>query len=537
MKSLTDEALEELALEFQPPEYEAGQSPYDKYLAGWRPRMETTQARAYNNRRAIYFLFYGGRGSGKTCLALDMLVEHCFLNMNAVAFVIVREVGQSKDGGAWDKLVNFTLPRWKSGNRNPKTGESYDNGIDLYFEQPRYDPETKKPFIWIGNRYGGGSKIISFSLPIGAHVEDKIKGREASFILVDEAQTCEGNAYFYWVIQQVGRKHDIEGTQPVIYCCNPEGPSHWLYPIFHPFNPDTGARVDEESGEADEDYATYHVPIQENINNLPDGYYDRVQTGCRGNPIFYKRLLLGEWIDMPTGEAMFAEVFSRSRHVRGDLTKLIGLGPVKGHPIILGYDLGPAHSSIHFMQMLPTIDKLVWLVFDELNYVGLYMPYQRIVPQILKRMDYWQEMARCKFEWEHISDNSAFNQVRTDGSYDAAEIEQLSDGRIGLKEAPKGQGSVPGRMRMLMEMFAQDEIIISAMCPKTIDMCEYMQGQKPTKDQYNPDGALTPSKTSPHRHVADSVTYPMWYYRVGSGHRRLESTQTESRIVRFGQRD
>jgi phage terminase large subunit len=526
-KPLNDEGIELLVSalglesEVDDPDWPAGgaQKAWEAYKSGWRPRLNPTQQLAFDNHRAKYILMDGERGSGKTDCGLDMLVDHCFNNFNALALIIVREAGMSKDGGAWDKLINWILPKWKKGNRNPKTRELYDNGIGLCYTEPKLDYETKKPYVWIGNRHGGWSMVRCISFPVDAHVEDKIKGKEASFILVDEAQTTQSDAYFTHLIQQVGRRHGIE-FQPVVYTANPEGPSHWLYKKFF---------VDpvKEDGTWDDDFARYHVPITENIQNIPDGYYDRVMSACRSNQVLMARLVRGEWLDMPKGEAIFRYVFSPMLHVRPwPVTLGQGLSPVPGHPIIAGYDLGPAHSSIHFMQLLTLVDRNLWFVFDEINYVGQYCPYKTLVPIIMDRMDYWEAKTKQKFAWEHISDDSAFNQIRGNGSYDAAEVEKHSAGRIVMRAAPKGIGSVAARIRILMELCEQEEIMVSSFCTHTINMFSMMESGK--------DG-LTPREDDPHKHCADSLSYPIITYLHGSKAQALLGPQSKIIVCGRGQ--
>ena len=113
------------------------------YALGWRPRLTPTQRVLYDDHDAAYILCHGERAGGKTVGALHKLVRHCFLNENAFACIIVREVGQSREGGAWDKLVDMVLPEWKT-------------GLGLHYTTPEHDRETKKPFIWIENRFGSG---------------------------------------------------------------------------------------------------------------------------------------------------------------------------------------------------------------------------------------------------------------------------------------------------------------------------------------------------------------------------------------------
>lgn len=477
----------------------AGATAWEKYEAGWRPHLNPgKQVEAYNDIRAKYILCDGERGSGKTWVLIDKLILHCLENLNATTAIITRESSQSKDGGAWDKLVHNLLPEWSK-------------GIGLEFTQPRYDVETHKPYLWITNRFGFGSLVRCISLQYGEHVADKIKGKEYSFVLFDEAQTTDDDAdsYFSAISQQVGRKANVEGIQQLCFAANPKGPSHWLYKRFFEYP------IDEETGDWNDDYARYHIPIQENIDNLPKGYYDRVLEAVRNDPIEEARMVRGEWIDRPTGRAMFRGVFAQAVHVKGDLFTGLGLLPRKGYAAIASYDLGPAHSSIHFSQYVATKAKMIWVVFDELNFVGQYMPYKEIVPKLIERMKYWETIVGEVLQWDHISDSSAFNQVRSDGNFDVLTVREKSIeiGReILMRPAPKGPNSIAERSRLLTEMLKNEEIYISAICPKTIEMLNMIESKKPGRE-YEADIGLKPAK-SPFVHVFDSLTYGIIAVRI-----------------------
>jgi hypothetical protein len=106
---------------------------------------------------------YGERFSGKTYSALHEVVEYCYRNDNCLAYLIVRESGMGTEGGAWHKLQFEVLPQW-------------ERGIGIVSTQPRFDSQTKKPYIWISNRHGGWSMIMLASLPVANQVEGKIRG-------------------------------------------------------------------------------------------------------------------------------------------------------------------------------------------------------------------------------------------------------------------------------------------------------------------------------------------------------------------------
>lgn len=527
--SLDAEAFEALADEFGKPPSTDG---HHEYRMDWRPFLNPSQEHARNSQ-SIFILLDGERGSGKTVGALHLLVEHCVENQNALGLVLVKEVGQATDGGAWHKLITDILPTWRDGNReplqildendklvpNPAEGELMDDGMGIVFSEPHNDNQTKKPFIWILNKFGSWSMIMLISLPVDSQVMDKIKGKEPSFIVVDEAQTLESDNYFKFLLQQLGRRPHVTTRQKVIYCANPAGPSHWLYQRFFvkPLN--------TETGKWDTRYERIHVPVSENLQNLPANYYeDYVLPAVSGDDIEKARMVDGIWIDRPTGEALFGGYFSELLHTRPTRERAAlgeGVLPMRTATILMGWDPGAAHTCVSFLQIVPTLNKVLKIVFDELNYVGKYRPYQKLVPEVIKRMIYWDGRMQHKFRFEHISDNSAFNQFRArDGSFDVMDIEDIAkkyvadnnlDPRyvIKLKECPKGSHSVDARVRLVRDDLDTCSMIISAQCVKTKEMFVRLE-----EDPMDP---LKPKDGSPFGHPFAALSYPILYYGVRRG--------------------
>jgi hypothetical protein len=530
----------------------------------WKPRLNPVQELVYRSA-ADYILAYGERGTGKSIGALHKLVRHSVNNKNALSFVIVREVGQATEGGAWSKLQIEILPQWKHGNYDRIAKKRLDAGCGIEFTAPKLDPSDKKPYIWISNKFGGWSMVKLISLFVGEHVEDKVKGKEPSFIFLDEAQTMESDEYFTKLSQQVGRRQEIDDAQQVVYCCNPKGPSHWLYKqffvkreeedgtqILYGIDQKTGALIDPETGEVNAQYAVFHVPITENIQNLPAGYWQRVLEACRRDPVEHARMVEGEWIDKPEGDALFKNEWKDEFHIRGDARKNLGIMPVPGHLFILGWDPGAAHTSIHMMQFIPTKDKIIWLVFDELNCVGKYMPYRQLVPKLVERLIYWEYAVseftgkKVQFNFRHIADESAFNQFRAkEGSFDAQDIEDISKDYakrkwtdeaerqknerflIKMRACPKGPHSVEARVRVATDLLIEQSLIVSATCQKTRDMFMNLEQDK--------DNRMKP-KRSKHLHPFDSLTYPILYYSAGAGKSatKLQTSTLKPEFYRVG---
>lgn len=475
------------------------------YDPDWVPDLNPTQRVIYDSG-AKFILAYGERGSGKSVGALHKLCKHCWDNFNALAVVIVGVKRQAMEGGAWFKLETDILPQWKAG-----LGMSWtDTKTNV----------AKDAFIFVSNRWGGWSRILLMSMPVGAFVKDRIKGLEPSFVLVDEVQTLDGPEYFNSVIQQLGRRPNIETTQPYVATCNPLGPSSWQYKRFF-------ISPKDEKGEWNSKYLTVHVPIVENLHRLPPGYYeDNVISAVENDPIEYKRMVLGEWIDRPSGEAIFKHYWSPTLHIRGNANDGTRILPKPGYPLVLGYDLGTANSAISFMQNIPTKEKDLWLVFDEMVYTDAYIPYPALVPEIMRRLNFWNDTCKTEFDASHISDATAFNMYRaTHGTYDALEVERLSKDAaklypkvtpIRLMECPKFAGSVPGRVRCVMKLLQQDRLLISASCLRTKDMFDQLESEKMNEaKKYSPELPLHP-KRSKHLHIFDAMSYGLFFFELGA---------------------
>jgi hypothetical protein len=472
----------------------------------FRPALNPIQAQCYDGIRThLFCCLHGARYTGKTFAGIHALIEHCRENRNARALVIVLTGRQGEEGGAWYKLNHFALPEWH-------------RGCGLEYTEPKTN-KYKDVFIWISNRHGGWSKVVLLSMPFEGFVADRIKGMEPTFILVDEAQTLQTDTYFTSIVQQLGRDPAIY-HQPIVYCCNPAGTTHWLYKRFF-VDP-----YDAETGGVNKDYFVQQVPLSDNRHNIPAQYLRRLIEATKNDETEYRRMVLGEWIDRPEGDALFAGYFDADRHIRGQAARNMGLLPIKGVPIITGWDLGSAHSSIHLQQFVATEKKNLWLTFDVLNHVDVYTPYRSLVPKVMDRMVYWCKRIGFDFRFQHISDNSAFNQYRArEGSFDHLDVEQISqdyaklmklDDRfvIRLLEAPKGGGSVEHRVRITREKLQMDELFVSATNSATIDMFTLLPE--------DPKNRMCPPDRHRHRHPFDSLTYPHHYYQAKQAKPKVE---------------
>lgn len=510
------------------PDFPAPEQPPELAEIGmWFPRLNPTQQEEFDSL-AKYILTYGEKGSGKSIGGLSALVRHCYEEEEALALIIAPQIRTGKEGVIYD--LEWILDIWKNGNIDPTDKDRrlrLDVGMGLDYTAPKLDPQTKDRVIFIGNRHGGWSKVILMSIPYAEVVEKRMKSLSPSFVYVDEITELDSKEFFVYVAQQLGRRRGIKGPQQYVASCNPEGPSHWVYQVWWI------DCIDAETGQRDPDYAVFHVPIAENYDNLPPGYIEGLKKLYR-DETDRKRLLDGEWVDRPSGDAIFRSYFKPEIHVRGD--RLLGkfLTPRPGIPIIVNYDPGPRNYCIAFQQMIPTKERTIWTVVDEINFVGEFAADEVIAKKLVERMAYWDGWLKDKHKTEakyvHIGPEDAFTHMRSHGDYDSERMKKLtkqfSNGKyvVRMRKCPAPANSVPQRVRMMIGMFLSDEFFISAMAPKTAEAFKLLTSEKAKPGKADTFDGLRPQR-SPYLHPFDAASYGPYYFTL---HPSMVVLQTSS---------
>jgi hypothetical protein len=470
------------------------------------PSLTRTQTKLFNSE-ARYILAWSEKGSGKTVGCLHKMVKHCFDNKNALGIILVRVKSMANKGGAWDKLQSWVLPEWKE-------------GLGLKYTDVKFDPQHNE-FIWIQNQFGGWSMIVVISAPHAHQLRERIRGYEPSCVFVDELTSCDSVEYFQAIAAQLGRRPFVTDVQQYMAACNPEGPTHWVYQkwFVQAFN--------EETGEWDPDFDQIHFPVEENRKNLTEGYLESLAKIYRDDPTEEARMIHGEWIDRPSGEGLFSDLYNPVVHMRpvdeeGKPLRDERILPSAHHPIIVGLDPGSVYNAFIFMQWLLVGDRMRWVVFDEIVTIRRRIGYPDFIPMVMRRIKFWRQHVAAQpgqMPQIWISDNSAFNQFRSaQGSFDVLEIQKIYEanrGKYGLeelgkiKDCPKFNGSVMARVNLGQKLLSQDEIIVSAACRYVHQMFLQLEakGQKPG-EPFDPEAALTPRR-SDHVHVWDALSYPI----------------------------
>lgn len=499
MPTIDPDAFDELGRMLQPPP-----KPGPLKNKTWRPKLNPIQNSIFECE-VRNILVHGEKGTGKSIGCCHRVVRHCFENKNAMAFVLTTVKSMSEDGGAWHKLITEILPEWEV-------------GLGLHWK--RANDKQHNEVIWVQNQYREWSQIKGISAPHPDQLRERFPGREPSLVFVDEITLCATDEYYKAPSAQLGRRPFVEGVQQFIAACNPAGPSHWVHGKFFV------APFDEETGIWDENFITIYVPLADNETNLPPGYIDHLRATYKHDPIEAARLLGGEWIDRPSGESLFREIYNPAIHVLprdadGNPSMRLRIQPAKGHAIIIGLDPGSLNNAFTFQQWLPVDGHMKWVAFDELVTIRKRILYEDFIPMVARRVEFWRKVVAAtahELPQVWISDNSAFNQFRAaGGSYDVLEIERIYEAcrskygleSIKIKPAPKFNDSVMIRVQTLQKLLSQDGFVVSAGCPKIQAMLMQLEAQKQKPGTvFDPKLSLMP-KRSEHLHVFDALTYPM----------------------------
>lgn len=470
----------------------------------WRPTLMPAQDKLFESQ-ARYILAWSEKGSGKTVGCLHKVVRHCFENDNALAIILVRVRSMANKGGAWDKLQSLVLPTWKA-------------GLGLDYTDVKFDSQHNE-FMWIANQYGGWSMVVLISAPHALQLRERIRGYEPSIVFVDELTSCDSVEYFQAVAAQIGRRPFVDGVQQYLAATNPEGPTHWVYQKWFVDALETN----------DPDFENIYFPIAENEKNLTPGYLRSLAKIYRGDDTEAARMIKGEWVDRPSGEGLFREIYSVAIHVRplneeGQPDMREWLMPNPNFVMGLGIDPGSPNNAFAFFQKLPIDGKDTWMFFDEIVTIRRKIPYTDLVPLVMRRIRWWRDEVKAEMPQVWISDEAAFNQYRaSSGSFDVLQFEQIYEAHrakyklepLGkIKPCPKGAGSILSRVKLLQQLMANQEIIISSRCRQIQQMCLRIEGKKiKPGEPPDPEAMMTPGK-SDHKHVFDAVSYPIQYAHI-----------------------
>lgn len=493
LDQISDEELAELYMGLS-----AGrpEKPKAEEIKSWYPSLSPKQRIVFDDNTTPNLLLVSSRFTGKSYACGYAAARHAYDFHGALVLICGKTKRQLLAGGLFDVLGSEILPTMQA-------------NIDGFkFVGPRTTLE-KDVLFEITNRWGTKSLVQMMSVGSDSDLKRKVKGITASMLILDEVTLYDTPEVFEQLSNILGRRTSIPSVhQRLIATCNPASPDHWVAEYW--------SVLEEEKRQPGFSVVQF-LPEDNPAPHVAD-YYERLKRTLARNPTQYARDIEGKWVAVPDGNAIFGQAWVPEHHVRGNVETGEVLQPRPGLPILVGWDPGDVSHGVTLLQEIPTRDKMIWIAFDELEFVSKKVSLDAVTDEVMRRMNFWCEEVDFDFSFSHISDKSAFDRFRAaTGSFDHAVIEKRSIARlkdfprlknpIKMKPCPKPEGSVEAGSRLILDLLSREEMFVSARCKAVIKMFGSLTSRK--------DNPFAPDTRSPYKHIFDALRYPIFYTKCG----------------------
>lgn len=266
----------------------------------------------------------------------------------------------------------------------------------------------KKCFEWDTARTGMEGKVYFLGVE-----DDQDAGKIASMplagVAIDEPSPAVGSSsgvaefVFDTALAQL-RQPGMNWYAAKLAQNNPDE-SHWTYRRF--WDPGTPGVADAELPPSQESgFRAWQTRNPENTDNLPAGYYDRLERTWSHREDLLRRFVHGRHGYQQVGRAVTPQ-WSDDLHLAD------GLKPVKGVPLQIGYD-GGLNPTYVISQVTPLGD---WLILE--SSVGEGIGMYELIRDVLKP----SLTSRYRgFEYRHIGDPSLKNPDQSSSQQSAARV-------------------------------------------------------------------------------------------------------------------
>lgn len=501
---------------------------------GWEPDMSEKQADFYWDG-SHYVFAHGERLTGKTTIAIDKILRHCYQHDGALAMIVVKYKSGAKGGGIWEQLLSEEFDH---------RGEPWGNlakwskhvGLRRTVE---YGDDAKNKWVDIETKNSGSSSILLLSLNVAAHIKAKVRDYKPSMFHFEELQEADSSDYFTFPIQQLRRRASVPvAAQQYTATLNPpeQGEKSWQFktifvhkktdPRGFPlksFDPKGYNPYTKKKEGWDKRFGAHHLPSQDNIwAEDVEGYQQSIIEQTKNDPTEYDRQILGKWTAKVAGNSIFAYNYNPEIHLRGKIG-VSGLLPIVGHSIIVGHDPGDVNNAKAMLQRIRSQRRWWWRAVDCISDLSAKISYDDHVRMLYDRKLWWCKRMGHVFDFEHIGDQAAMNAYNPQGgSYDYQAFEKISRKLIAeeerfaglspiiMKAPEKGAGSVGERVRCVQQCLNSERLLVSAKAEAIDDMFRFLMK---AKDRAGNEDDYKPLKTKlGHIHMFDAVSYPIYYY-------------------------
>lgn len=226
-------------------------------------------------------------------------------------------------------------------------------------------------------------------------------------------------------------------------------------------------------------------PEAENVENLPDGYYDNLMQGADKDWI--EGHVHGEWMPSLAGTAVFRASFDPEEHITNDAIRT-----TPGSPVCVGLDLGRTPTAI--------VGQLDWkgrlVIFDEL--LGKDTGLEQFLRTELTPLLMQDKYARCPVYICFDPAGMAKSQLTEHNALDIIKRHRF----VGV---PAPTNDITQRLDAVRYyMLQRDGFLIDARCRSLIQALKFHYKFKRKRD-----GDLTdvPDKNHPWSDIADALQY------------------------------
>ena len=457
----------------------------------WIPNLSPKQFQLFNTYKR-FLLVTGPRYSTKTRGSLHRLARHAWETPNAKIGLFARTT-KNLLIGAYEELVGHVLPEWEHGLE----------GFEIV--KRGMNPTTRMEYCRITNMHGGISEFQVHSLDDESRIPEKMKATFFSCAWISELSNFKTRRVFDFVIPQLRAPGVPEELMMWMADTNPDeelGDDSWIYRLFY----NERSQEDHPDPMFQKHLGVVEFTLDDNIFASEEKKAE-IKGIYRHDPDLYAAMVEGKWVRTTTG-ALFSGIFSRHRHVIGDVSGLepdeweVALPSEHCQELFVGWDLGSSSHSVTILEKIiqPNGDA-IWVVLDEICHVHSEVTIQDIALEVLERMDKLEEVCGRKFSWTHYSDPSAEVYRASVGMVESMIVAKATGGRIQLTMVEKGAGSVRLRANLLKQALQKGQFFVSAHCNWHIEMLAGGLKLGKRKNEY--------VKNNDFKHCFDSATYPM----------------------------
>ena len=429
-----------------------------------------------------HFGLRGSIGSGKSIAAIAYFVEQM------LTYPGVRILGMRRTHG---QLIASLYEQIK--------GFNFEYCIPATYKESK---SSGPPQI----TYKNGSKWVFWSSEsvVESTTTDTARGlgsQEYSGALLEEADMIHPEA-INTVSQRLRQKSGVP-VRLIAYVYNPPPTSHWVYKKFV-----TKVSVADE---AKDDYHELQFTMEDNRQNLPEGFIESMYREYRNKPSVFKRMILGEHGPEVRGTPIYGEYFDRSIHIAKSsfIENWERRQLWKDGPLCLGFDFGFRHPALLVMQdvKIDTFQQIRILC----GWLGDNVTLKPFAKYYLDEITRMFPMAEIECYGDPAGNQKDGRGVTSETAFDVLRS-------LGLN--PKSKASDEGGgIDLIIELLTtldkhkmlglQPALIVDPSAAEVIDMLEAGF----TQDDNSRGGKLKPYDDDHYIHLADGLRYDIVHRR------------------------